>query len=105
MSNVRAHALKLHPAPPMNVLARLGNYISTEPRFLKASTLGLGTPAAALGAWGFQQYGEVASVLVVPIAFAGAYAWGFIMWRIMFRDFYAPKHPLKTLGSSDENAP
>jgi hypothetical protein len=79
----------------VNALVRLGNYISTERGFLKASTLGLGVPAAALGAWGLAGYGEVASVLVVPLAFAGAYAWGFIMWRLMFRDLYARKRALK----------
>lgn len=79
----------------MKSLVRLGNYISTERGFLKASAVGLGVPAAALGAWGFAGYGEVASLLVVPIAFAGAYAWGFIMWRLMFRDLYARKRGLK----------
>jgi branched-subunit amino acid ABC-type transport system permease component len=54
----------------------------------------MGAPAAALGAWGLADYGEVASVLIVPIAFAGAYAWGFIMWRLMFRDLYARKRAL-----------
>ena len=78
----------------MKAFVRLGNYISTERSFLKASTVGLGVPAAALGAWGFIGYGEVASLLVVPIAFAGAYAWGFIMWRLMFRDLYARKRAL-----------
>ena len=82
----------------MNALVQLGNYISTERGFLRAST-GLGVPAAALGAWGFASYGEVASLLVVPIAFAGAYAWGFIMWRLMFRDLYARKRALKEHAS------
>lgn len=84
----------------MNPLVRLGNYISTEGGFLKASTVGLGVPAAALGAWGFAGYGEVASVLVIPLAFAGAYAWGFIMWRLMFRDLYASKRALKEQAGS-----
>ena len=73
----------------MNALIRLGKYISTEQGFLKASTVGLGVPAAVFGAWGFSGYDKVVSLLVVPVAFIGAYAWGFIMWRLMFRDFYA----------------
>lgn len=101
----------------MNILVRLGNYISTERGFLKTSTVGLGVPAAALGAWGFAGYGEVASLLVVPIAFAGAYSWGFIMWRLMFRNLYARKRalmeqagaagqpePPKCLGADGANA-
>jgi branched-subunit amino acid ABC-type transport system permease component len=79
----------------VNALVWLGNYISTEHKFLKASTLGLGLPAAALGAWAFNKYGDVASVLVVPLAFVGAYVWGLIMWRLMFRDLYARKRALK----------
>lgn len=84
----------------MNALIRLGNYISTERRFLKASTLGVGVPAATLGAWSFADFGAVASVLVVPIAFLGAYASAFIMWRLMFRDLYAHKRALAEQGDT-----
>jgi hypothetical protein len=78
----------------VNALVRLGNYISTEGGFLRASAVGLGVPAAALGMWAFSAYGGVASVLVVPVAFVGAYVWGLIMWRLMFRDLYARKRAL-----------
>lgn len=88
----------------MNPLVRLGLYISTERGFLKASTVGMGVPAAALGAWGLADYGEVASVLIVPIAFAGAYASGFIMWRLMFRDLYARKRALKEQADAAEQS-
>ena len=83
----------------MNLLVQLGNYIATERHFLRASTIGLGVPAAGFGAWGLASYGEIASLLVIPIAFAGAYAWGFIMWRLMFRDLYARKRALKEPAS------
>jgi hypothetical protein len=75
----------------MNALVWLGNYISTESNFLKASTLGMGLPAAALGAWAFNDYGDVASVLVVPLSLFGAYVWGLIMWRLLFRELFARK--------------
>ncbi len=75
----------------MSVLVRLGNYISTERGFLRASVIGLGLPAAALGAWAFYGYSEAASVFAVPAALIAAYVWGVIMWRLMFRDLYARK--------------
>jgi hypothetical protein len=84
----------------VNALVRLGKYTSTEGGFLRASTGGLGVPAAALGAWGFAGYGGVASVLIIPLAFIGAYVWGFIMWRLMFRDLYARKLALNEQAGS-----
>ena len=78
----------------MSGLVQFGNYISTEQGFVKASTVGLGLPAAALGAWAFNGFGEVASLLVVPTAFVCAYGWGLVMWRLMFRDLYARKRDL-----------
>lgn len=84
----------------MKLLNWLGIYLSTESRFLKTSTLGLGLPAAVLGVWAFREFGEVAYVLVVPLAFVGAYAWGFVMWRLMFADLYATKRRLRGLKQS-----
>jgi len=57
--------------------------------------LGLGIPAALLGAWAFAAFGAMASTIVVPLAFAAAYAWGWVMWRLIFRALYARKRALK----------
>jgi hypothetical protein len=84
----------------VNAFVRFGNYISTEHGFLKTCTVGGGFPAAVLGAWGFSGYGAVPSVLVVPLAFAGAYVWGFIMWRLMFRNLFAYKRAIKEQARS-----
>lgn len=75
----------------MDTLSRLGNYMSTRRGFLRASMIGLGVPAAAIGAWIFNDYGYGASLFVVPCAFVAAYLWGIIMWRLVFRDLYAAK--------------
>jgi hypothetical protein len=92
----------------VNALVRLGNYISTERGFLRASTIGLGVPAAALGAWTFADYGEAASLFAIPAALVGAYLWGLIMWRLMFRDLYARKRAMvsgaATTGSSQHRS-
>lgn len=80
----------------VSALVRIGRYISTERGFLKASVMGLGVPAAALGAWAFHDYGEVASLVAVPAALVGAYLWGLVMWRLMFRDLYARKRAMAT---------
>lgn len=50
-----------------------------------------GVPTAAIGAWIFNDYGNGASLLAVPIALVAAYLWGIIMWRLVFRDLYAAK--------------
>lgn len=73
----------------MSALSRLGDYISTERGFRRASMVGFGVPAAAAGAWVFKDYGGTAWVLAVPGALMAAYLWGFAMWRLMFRDLYA----------------
>lgn len=85
----------------MSVLSRLGNYISTEQGFLKASMVGFGIPVAAIGAWIFKDYGEAASLLAVPGALLAAYLWGAIMWRLMFRDLYARKRAAAEKNSAD----
>lgn len=75
----------------MNSLGRLGNYMSTERGFVRASTIGLGVPAAALGAWAFSSYGDAASLVAIPAGLVAAYAWGLIMWRLVFREIYVRK--------------
>lgn len=77
----------------MNTLSRLGNYISTEQGFLRASMVGFGVPAAAIGAWVFNDYGDGASLFAIPVALVAAYLWGTIMWKLVFRDLYAAKRP------------
>lgn len=84
----------------MSVLVWLGNQISTERGFLRASTIGLGVPAAAVGTWAFSGYGEAASFFAIPAALVAAYLWGFIMWRLMFRDLYARKRAMAKDGSA-----
>ena len=84
----------------VNPLVRLGKYVSTERGFLRASTVGLGLPGAALGAWAFADYGGAASVLAIPAALLAAYVWGFLMWRLMFRDLYARKRAMETDSNS-----
>ena len=93
----------------MSALVRLGNYISTERGFLRASMIGLGVPAAALGAWGFHDYGEAASLFAIPAALVGAYLWGLVMWRLMFRDLYTRKRAMAsgaaTAARAEERSP
>lgn len=79
----------------MKALVRLGNYISTERNFLLVSVVGLGVPAAAIGVWAISSYGAFVAVVTALLAFIGAYVWGLIMWRLMFRDIYARVRALK----------
>jgi hypothetical protein len=72
----------------MGALSRLGNCISTEQGFRRASLVGFGVPAAVAGAWAFKDYGEPAWLLVVPGAALAAYLWGTVMWKLVFRDIY-----------------
>jgi len=58
--------------------------------------IGLGIPAAGLGAWAFNDYGDAASFFAIPAALVGAYLWGLVMWRLMFRDLYARKRAMAT---------
>ena len=66
--------------------------------------IGLGVPAAALGAWAFHDYGEAASLFAIPAALVGAYLWGLVMWRLMFRDLYARKRAMATGAATEARA-
>lgn len=79
----------------LKTLARLGNYIATERKFLAVSTVCLGLPAAAIAVWGLSEYGELVVGVAALSAVLGAYVWGLIMWRVMFRDIYARIEVLK----------
>ncbi len=91
----------------MGLLNSLGNYTSTESGFIKASLVGIGIPAAGLGAWAFKG-DDATSVMVIPVAFISAYVWGKCMWVMMFRDLYARKRELaakaKGTATGDGNA-
>jgi hypothetical protein len=41
---------------------------------------------AVFGLWGTADEAVILRLLAVAIAFLGAYAWGVVMWRMMFRD-------------------
>jgi hypothetical protein len=88
----------------MKTLARLGNYIATERNFLAVSTVGLGIPAAAIAVWGLREYGEFVVGVAALFAVLGAYVWGLIMWRVMFRDIYARIETLKQKADSAKSA-
>jgi hypothetical protein len=79
----------------MKLLARLGLYLASQPRFLIACTVLLGIPVAALAASLLSDRGEFAQVLGVVVSILGSLAWGLIMWRLMFRDIYARIEVLK----------
>jgi hypothetical protein len=49
--------------------------------------IGVGIPMTIFGVWGvIADYGTFGVLLVIPLTFLGAYVWGLIMWRILFRD-------------------
>jgi hypothetical protein len=75
----------------MGVLSRLGNYISTEQGFRRASLVGFGVPSALVGGLIFNDYGGIVWLLVVPGAAFAAYIWSAIMWKLMFRELYAQR--------------
>lgn len=57
-----------------------------------AASLGFGVPLAVVCGLIFaSDYGNGVWLLVVPCAAIAAYVWAEVMWRIMFRDFYAMK--------------
>ena len=58
----------------MKALVRLGNYLSTERNFMRASVVGMGVPAAMFGAWAISSYGAFVAVVTAVLAFVGAYA-------------------------------
>lgn len=87
----------------MKALVRLGNYISTERNFLRVSFLGLGAPAAVIGVWAISGYGALVALVTAVLAFIGAYVWGLIMWRLVFRGIYARVQALKE--TADAAAP
>ena len=73
----------------MNLLIRLGNYISTKPNFIKASVLMFGVPFGVVMAFVTNEYGPwgpVFSLLLAPLA---GYLWGMSMWHLMFQSIYA----------------
>ncbi|WP_295637869.1 hypothetical protein [uncultured Methylibium sp.] len=74
----------------MGALTRLGDYISTEQGFRRASLVGFGIPAAAIGAWVFSDY-DAAWLLVIPGAAIAAYVWATVMWKLVFREIFAQK--------------
>jgi hypothetical protein len=78
----------------MKMLVQLGNYISVERRFLKASTICLGIPAATFGVMAFNEYGAIVSLITVVVAFLGSYVWGLIMWHFVFRDIYSRRRAM-----------
>ena len=84
----------------MKTLIRLGNHLSTKRNFMRASVVGMGVPAAAIGAWGISSYGPFVTVVTAVLAFIGAYVAGLIMWRLMFRDIYARIETLKQQADS-----
>lgn len=84
----------------MKTLARLGDHISTERNFLRASVVGMGVPAAAIGVWAISSYGAFVAVVTGLLAFIGAYVAGLIMWRVMFRDIYARIEVLKAQAAN-----
>lgn len=79
----------------MKALVRLGSYLSTERNFMRASVVGMGVPAAAIGVWAISSYGTFVAIVTAVLAFVGAYVSGLLMWRLMFRDIYARVRALK----------
>jgi phosphate/sulfate permease len=73
------------------LFARLGQYIATKPNFLKASVLGFGVPFGVVEALVVRHYGAVAVVVALLLAPIAGYAWGLVMWHLMFKDIYAKR--------------
>ena len=73
----------------MGLLVRLGNYISTKPKFMKASTWMFGLPFGVFMAVCTQEYGPWAPVFSLLAAPVAGYFWGLAMWHLHFEGVYA----------------
>ena len=73
----------------MNLLIRLGNYISTKANFLKASVWMFGIPFGVFMAFVTSRYNPwvpVFSLLIGPVV---GYIWGLALWHLVFQSMYS----------------
>lgn len=85
----------------MNLLVRLGNYISTKPNFLNASVVGFGLPLGILLAFITSEYGPVGPVIALLLAVPLGYLWGLAMWHLLFKSICARRTSQPPTGTSE----
>jgi len=73
----------------MNLLARLGDHISTKSNFIKASMWLFGLPSAILIAIVGAEYSPWMPVFALMLAPFAGYFWGLAMWHLHFQGVYA----------------
>ena len=76
---------------PDSRLGRFGRWLRSKRNFYLFSILGVGMPVWALEVWLTREFGSGPGWIVFlgVVSVAGAWVWGFFMWR-----FFASKYPV-----------